>query len=147
VSVAARDIRTAFSRDIDMNPTNDTFLKFDYAEVKDLATRFLTLISGILVLSITFSDRVAKNASAKRYLVTSWACFISAIIASGLALACMFYSGLQASHPEKTYQSWGDFQSWGEVAYGALEFGGIVFVAGLILLMMSAISAYKKHQS
>jgi hypothetical protein len=34
------------------------FLVFLYPEIKDLAKHFLTLISGVLVFSVTFSEKI-----------------------------------------------------------------------------------------
>ena len=122
----------------------DKFLKFDYQQVKDLSTNFLTLISAILVFSITFAEKILKfpksSAPAKRCLLISWLFFIVAILLSGVALACMFYAGLQANY-EKPYQTWGDF------AYAVLQLGGVFFVAGLIALMLSAFVTYIRHDS
>jgi hypothetical protein len=35
-----------------------TFLDFVYPEVKDLCKHFLTLVTGILVFSVTFSEKI-----------------------------------------------------------------------------------------
>ena len=45
-------------RVLEMDDYIKDFLTYDYAEAKDLAKAFLTLISVILVFSITFSDKV-----------------------------------------------------------------------------------------
>jgi hypothetical protein len=38
----------------------ETFLKYDYAETKDLAKDFLTLVSAILVFSLTFAEKIVN---------------------------------------------------------------------------------------
>ena len=43
----------------------ELFLRYDYTETKDLAKAFLTLVSSILVISITFSEKVLGGQSAR----------------------------------------------------------------------------------
>jgi hypothetical protein len=125
-----------------MDTTPKDFLAFDYSEVKDLSKAFLTLISGILVFSVTFSEKIVKfpggKPLARRLLLMSWAFFILAILASGLALNCIFYGASKFAHGQSDYTSWGDFSYW------SLDFGGFFFVVGLICLMASAVVTYVK---
>jgi hypothetical protein len=54
----------------DMPTSSDSpqekFLKFLYPEIKDLAKHFLTLLSGILVFSVTFSEKIVPVSEATR---------------------------------------------------------------------------------
>lgn len=51
-------------------------LKYDYPETKDMCKQFLTLITTVLVISLTFSEKViqfsAANVYSKWSLVTAW---------------------------------------------------------------------------
>lgn len=74
-----------------MESAAEMFLKYDYAETKDLLKTFITLISATLVLSVTFSEKVVNFGKAgkptKLLLFTYWALLIFSLIASGLGMA------------------------------------------------------------
>ncbi|WP_213807086.1 hypothetical protein [Granulicella sp. dw_53] len=74
-----------------------SFMIYDYAELKDLCKQFLTLVSGILVFSVTFAEKiVGYKAMARWPLLTSWVAFIIAIVLCGLALGLIALAGGQA---------------------------------------------------
>jgi hypothetical protein len=73
----------------------DLFMKYDYTETKDLCKQFLTLVSGILVFSITFSEKIINYQQAstktKLLLLLSWLLFALAITCCGIALGCRMF--------------------------------------------------------
>jgi len=75
----------------------ELFLRFDYAETKDLLKTLLSLVSGILVFSVTFGEKIVGlkdgNRSARRFLVTAWVLLILALVTGGMAMA---FLGLSA---------------------------------------------------
>ncbi len=65
------------------NPIEE-FLQYQYKEIKDMCAQFIALLSGILLFSVNFSDKLVNAKSApiyyKHILVASWSCFIISII-------------------------------------------------------------------
>lgn len=70
--------------------TVEKFLKYDYAETKDLLKTFITLASASLVLSLTFAEKVIGFSRAapatQTILFCSWLLFIASLILAGLGL-------------------------------------------------------------
>lgn len=98
---AAADAQ-AFQQCLDQ--TAKLFLEKDYAEVKDLAKTFLTLLSAVLVASITFSEKIVDIHSAKKTpllaMLACWLLLMLAIVFTGSGLASMaIAAGLAAYHP------------------------------------------------
>jgi len=48
-----------------MNQLNDMFMRYDYAEAKDLCKHFLTTVIAVLVFSLTFADKIVNFAAAQ----------------------------------------------------------------------------------
>ena len=80
----------------------EVFLKFDYAEVKDLCKHFLTLISAILVFSVTFSEKIINIERAtlvtKVFAFASWGPLALSLLSCGGGLAFIVHAGWLASH-------------------------------------------------
>lgn len=87
-----------------MNNEGALFMQYHYAEVKDLAKTFLTLVSAVLVLSLTFSDKIVDFLNASRtqkaYLVITWVLFITSIIFFGVALCYLAVEGGMALYDD-----------------------------------------------
>jgi hypothetical protein len=49
-----------------MNDLAGLFLKYDYAEAKDLSKQFLTTVTAVLVFSLTFADKIINFSQASR---------------------------------------------------------------------------------
>jgi hypothetical protein len=66
---------------------NQKFVKQEYPEIKDLAKSFLTIVIGVFVASITFSEKiVATNTTsslAKVILVLCWFMLLGSIVLTG----------------------------------------------------------------
>jgi hypothetical protein len=78
------------------------FLEKDYAETKDLAKTFLTLLSALLVTSITFSEKIVDIHNSRRTplvcMVSCWFLLLLAIIFAGAGLATMAVAAGQAAY-------------------------------------------------
>jgi len=119
-----------------METAQEKFLKYDYAEAKDLCKQFLTLISGVIVLALTFADKVIDfgNATlaAKRLLFASWSCLFLSLIGCGTSLAYIALAAGRIVYHERT-----DYYRVSLNTLAALVVSGGLFVAGLILLAMT----------
>jgi hypothetical protein len=122
----------------------ELFLKYHYAEGKDLLKTFLTLLSATLVLSIAFAEKIVEFKSAtrwaKRSLVLCWVALIASIVACGLAICAIalagggalfdLYGGSNAITPKVFV--WAAFANVFTLGAGAL------FVAGLAFMTLAA---------
>jgi hypothetical protein len=83
-------------------------VKFDYAEAKDPCKNFLTLISGVLVFSVAFSERIVGPTGAglptKWLMAAAWGSLIVAAIGDGVGQYLIFNFGQIASHEPR--RSW-----------------------------------------
>ena len=65
----------------------EQFLKYDYAETRDLLKAFITLISATLVFSLTFSDKIAIMDRTKplirQFIFAAWTSFFAALALAG----------------------------------------------------------------
>jgi hypothetical protein len=123
------------------------FINFDYAEVKDLGEHFLTLVAGVLVFSITFSEKIVDFPKAMptiRYrLYGAWGAFVGAIIFSGLALGLIFLGGMIARQSTAlviTDNAHSAYIWWEYWSLLAMLTAGITFVIGLLLLLASGVA-------
>jgi hypothetical protein len=122
----------------------DMFIKYDYAETKDLFETFITLISGTLVLSLTFSEKVIGFSQAairtKRILFSAWTLFIVSLISAGLSLSL-----IAAAAGKILYRSipFFDFPYWrlALASWALVMVSGALYVAGLVALATAAAMA------
>lgn len=116
--------------------SHEDFLKYNYAETKDLSKHFLTLVSGLLVFSLTLSDKVVGFGSAswpvRLALVVAWASMLGAIIACGLGLVFITLAAGDAAYKGSSYLT------IAARAYNAIVVAGALFILGLVLLIASA---------
>jgi hypothetical protein len=121
------------------DPPEKKFLAFLYPEIKDLAKHFLTLVSGVLVFSVTFSEKIVPFSIAttfeKRALLTAWLLWIAAVILAGLAILFNFLAATQMLRQHER-----DNRPLVRLTYAAIDAGGVCFVAGLVALALSAVS-------
>lgn len=118
---------------------SEMFLKYDYPETKDMCKQFLTLITTVLVISLTFSDKIVgfNDASkvSKWLVISSWTSFLLAIIFCGLGLLFVTMAAGEAAY-RKT-------RNWKQVnaAYKMIVAAGGLFILGLVLLIGTAITS------
>jgi hypothetical protein len=120
----------------------DEFLKYDYAETKDLSKSFLTLVAAILVFSLTFSDKIVDFPHAgqisRASLVTSWSLLMFSIILCGVALCFISIAGGSAVYG-------GDYLSVAVWAWLCLLGAGSLFAIGLVALIVAATASLSKR--
>lgn len=112
------------------------FLQYDYGEGKALCTQFLTVVVAVLVVSLTFSEKIADFPKASKLvkclLLAAWCLFVLAIILGGLAIYFMARAAENAFYGGTSY-----YQIQSKAMYIAVA-GGCAFVLGLISLISSA---------
>ena len=112
------------------------FLKYDYAETKDLAEHFLTLVVSILVVSLTFSEKIVDFRNAARgprgLMVASWCLMLIAIVSCGLGLVANSIAAGQAVYG-------GDYRGHARLSYAFIIVAGAGFIGSLISLTLAAI--------
>ena len=124
------------SDDRNLSPS-EMFLKYDYPETKDMCKQFLTLITTVLVISITFSDKIVgfgdASFTSKWLVITAWTSFLLAIIFCGLGLLFVTMAAGEAAYSR--------IKNWQRVnaAYKMIITAGGFFILGLILLIGTAI--------
>ena len=124
-------------------PNPDLFIKFYYAEIKDLSKSFLTLVSGILAFSITFSTSIIGVSTASILqlilLICAWLSFVIAIIAAGWGLYSDFVSANIANKAIHAGTNL-EFKQLLIRPYRLLTVAGAAFVIGLILLAIAGVT-------
>jgi hypothetical protein len=132
-----------------MNHEGAIFMQYHYAEVKDLAKTFLTLVAGVLVVSLTFSEKIIDFLKAsltqRVFLVITWVLFIISIILSGIALCYLAVAGGMAMYDEDfTLGASPDAMRYDYFTYPvrlanyALIGAGTSFTSGLATLIFAA---------
>ena len=123
----------------------ELFLKYDYAELKDLCEHFLTVVSAILVFSLTFSEKILGFPKvvpvAKIYLTITWGLFLGAILACGVGLALI---ALAAG--DVVYNGIVGYPPRANAAISWIFAAGALFIGGLLAFMITALIAmYSKR--
>ncbi len=129
------------SRGHPLSTYREDFLRYDYAETKDMAKSFLTLVSALLVFSLTFSEKVIGFPDAGGFprmcLIASWALFIMAIILCGVSLCFISLAGGNALYE-------GDYLPLALRSWVCLLIAGSFFAIGLIILIIAAAASMAK---
>jgi hypothetical protein len=117
----------------------EVFLKFHFAEAKDLAKHFLTIIAAVLTFSIAFAEKFIGISSAAIYvkvaLVACWLFLILALIACGLGLYLIFLAGEKAAGG-LIYNYRTSFKELARKAYFCLDCAGVLFVLGILIMIL-----------
>lgn len=123
----------------------ELFLRFHYAEVKDLTKHFLTLISGSLVLSVSFAEKILPLASAtpwqKALLGGSWLALLLSLILAGAGLFINYLAGEQATGGI-IYDYQVAFRALVQRSYFCLDLAAMIFGLALALLAVTAVTRY-----
>ena len=119
----------------------ETFLKYDYAETKDLLKTFITLISATLVVSLTFSEKIIRFNQAERSVrsifLASWVLFILALTSAGLGMAFVAAAAGTVLYGSIPLFDLG-FARLAFLSWTFVMLAGATYVAGLIALAISA---------
>lgn len=116
------------------------FIERDVAETKDLGKAFLTLLVGVFVASITFSEKIVNVDRATVWsrgaVIACWVLILLAIASCGVALALMIVaSGFASYEPYLNY-----YVHEGD-AMSLLLFAGVVFGTALVALFVAGVLA------
>ena len=110
-------------------------MQYDYNEIKDLATQFLTLITAVLVFSLAFSEKIIEFNRARHairsILLFGWSCFFLSIVGCGLSLVLNTYAASEMLYGRDQYNAF-------TISYYSALFllaAGCIFVLGLALLI------------
>lgn len=126
----------------------DAYIQFKYPEIKDLLKHFLTLISGTLVFSVTFSEKVIdfhKSAKAQKISVfAAWTLFAVALAACGAGIY-LNYLTAEAALAAKLTGNLSAFRSLEGLSYLAQDLAGLLYVIGLFVLVASAVVRVRTH--
>ncbi len=122
---------------MNVDPVAD-FIKYDFTITEDLCKQFITVVTGVLVFSLTFSEKIIGFSTAKKsfriLLGISWASMLFAIIACGLGLTYICIAGGQAVYGGGGYP----IAAW--TSYKWITAAGISFIVGLISLIIAALT-------
>ena len=123
----------------DEHAEREDFLNYNYREPIELAKQSIGIISGILLFSVNFSDKLGgiQNSppSYKYILLASWAFLLLSITFCGLSMAFIWNSA--------RYMLWGQNEvrpprksrRLSRLAANCLTSAGIFFVLGLALMI------------
>lgn len=108
----------------------EKFLQYDYGETKDLLKTFITLISGTLVLALTFSGRSLGPVAPTL--------FITALIAAGLSMAFIAAAAGKVLYGQIPLVR-ADFWRLALRSWSLVLLAGAAYVAGLIALAIDTV--------
>ncbi|MCD9185575.1 MAG: hypothetical protein LUM44_04025 [Pyrinomonadaceae bacterium] len=118
------------------------FVEFQYAEIKDFSKQFLTVVAGVLAVTVTFSEKIVNFATAssvQRFLLMAvWCGCIIAFTLGGLAIVTIYDAGVVAKETELD----GKMRTYPELrlrSHRLLIAGGITFVLSLALLVVTGL--------
>jgi hypothetical protein len=121
------------------------FTAFHYAEVKDLAKHFLTLIAGVLVLSVSFSDKIVPFDSASRIqkclLAGCWLGLLASFVLAGFGLF-MNYLAAEQAQGGIIYDYKTEFRALARRSYALLDIAAMLFALSLGLLAATAMTRF-----
>ena len=117
----------------------EDFLNYNYREPIELAKQSIGIISGILLFSINFSDKLGgiQNSppSYKYVLLSSWACLLVSITLCGLSMALSWNSARHMLWGQKQVRPPRKSRRLSRFAANALTAAGMIFVLGLALMI------------
>ena len=130
----------------------ERYVAFQYEQMKDLTKHFLTLIAGTLVLTLSVADKLivsVGNASTapdiahalsmgKLFLGSAWITLVVAFVFAGGGLAGVFFAAV-AAREGKIYGKPANYTSWSRPSYLCIDFAGVLYVAGLALLVIAGL--------
>ena len=121
----------------------ELFRAFHYPEVKDLGKHFLTLISGSVILSVTFAEKIVVMAGGKSTAFwlpeLSSLLLISVLVAGGWGLFRIYLAAEKAAG-STVYDYEGDFRDLARKSYFWLDWAVILFGGALLLLAASGVA-------
>jgi hypothetical protein len=99
-----------------------------------------------LIVSEKIVDFANAPLHTRRWLLSSWQCFIAAIVACGLGLCFITLAGGAAVYGADAIGPWsGGMYYWAEWSWLSIFLGGGLFVAGLIALILAAANSIRQR--
>lgn len=121
------------------------FLEFYYVEIKSLAIQFLTVVAGVLALTVTFSEKIVTNSDAdtalKVLMSITWVCCLLAFVAGGRAIHLIYNAGAVAKHAA-LHDVPGNYWDRTHHTYRHMIFAGGMFVVALGALVLAGICRF-----
>lgn len=118
------------------------FLEFSYPEMRDLLKHFLTLISGSLVFSTAFSDKVINFATSTEFFKTialgGWGLLIVALGLCGISIFSLYLAAEKALKSELIITS-DDYKVLMKLGIISANISGISYGVGLSILLVVAV--------
>ena len=82
-----------------------SFLEYQYPEIRDLAKHFLTVIAGVLTLSVAFSEKIVSfdpaPPSMRALMAGIWVFCFMALVLGGAAVFLIYNAGIGAKQAGK----------------------------------------------
>lgn len=124
----------------------DPVIQFEYGALKDILRDLLTLIVGVLVFSVTFSEKIIDHRSERPLpraaMAIAWMSLLIGIGVCVFAYAELLDALSVASLPRENFEHYLGWAKW-ELAAGAFCLVGALFwIAGAAVLSLK-----HKHQS
>ncbi|WP_035966430.1 hypothetical protein [Bradyrhizobium sp. YR681] len=120
--------------------TAELFMKYDYAETKDLLKTFITLISATLVVSITFSEKIVgirdTSSRVRETLIWSWSLLVAALICAGVALAFIAAAAGKVIYERIPIFDW-HYGFLALISWSFVLLAGGAFIAALITMIIA----------
>ena len=117
------------------------FLEFKYGEMRDLLKHFLTLISGSLVFSVAFSDKIINYESASNtprgLAIAAWISLVLSLGCCGYGIYTLYLAAEQAIR-NVMFSENNDYHRRVRHSYFAQDSAGLLFGLGLVLLVVAA---------
>jgi hypothetical protein len=116
------------------------FISKDYPEIKDLGKTFLSLLIGVFVASITFSEKIVGHQASPRiaraFLFTCWGLILASIAFIGAGICFFYYAYYQGIYEHKISD---DYPAQGYLCYAC---SGFSFGTALVCMLFAAISSF-----
>lgn len=124
----------------------ELFAKYDYAESKDLAKAFLTILVAVFVASVTFSEKIVGIGESgwwqKFLMILCWLLLLTSIVCCGTGIAFMTMAvGWAAHSPEKNYYVFENYGGW------LLVISGISFGCALAAMLVTGIISLSRPKA
>ncbi len=117
------------------------FLEFEYAEIKDLSKQFLTVVAGVLALTVTFSEKIVNFTQSgfktRLLMMSCWVLCLGAFLLGGCAIFLIYNAGAAAKRTI-LYQRFYPYRFMAVFSYWCLDLAGAAFVFALVLLVLAA---------
>lgn len=123
-----------------LSAASKRFVGGEYVQTKELASMFFTLATGVLVLTISFAEKVVGLETAPRAsfnaIVSSWLLLAASILLTGSALALMVRAASIAIE-----SPWADYQRLRPHSTLLFALGVFAFASAIVALMYGVVSS------